>query len=188
MQLFVVICAAAGVPLRMWHITDVHVDPYYIEGSDATSCYCETGASCPRMGNKCELQSNKSLSAGHFGNSEGDCATPLSLYESTVQFMAQKAADAPVVFFTGDFSEAGASYPCSTSSSAQSQITSIIGYDFETLKSQLPKSRIFGCLGNHDSAPGDVFGTTSEMAWLYESLAIQVSGKCGLARLDHPKM
>ena len=31
----------APPPLRVWHITDVHIDPYYVPGADATSCYCD---------------------------------------------------------------------------------------------------------------------------------------------------
>ena len=37
----------------VWHITDVHVDPWYVLNADAASCYCETAAACPRMGANC---------------------------------------------------------------------------------------------------------------------------------------
>ena len=39
----------AASPLRVWHLTDVHVDPWYVNNADATSCYCETEATCKRM-------------------------------------------------------------------------------------------------------------------------------------------
>ena len=38
--------AAANESFFVWHITDVHVDPWYTVGSDAKSCYCETTAAC----------------------------------------------------------------------------------------------------------------------------------------------
>jgi hypothetical protein len=118
------------------------------------------------------MQSNKSLAAAPFGNSEGNCATPNKLYDSAIAFMRAESADTPFVFYTGDFSEAGASYPCSPESSAQEQVTTLIETGTAQVKMAFPKAKVFGCLGNHDTAPGDVFGSTEEMAWLYESLAI----------------
>ena len=40
---------AAQQPYLVWHLTDVHVDPWYEVGSDATHCYCET-AGCSTAG------------------------------------------------------------------------------------------------------------------------------------------
>ena len=69
---------------KIWHITDVHVDPWYIEGSDSKNCYCETTKSCPRMDN-CD----KTGDAGKFGHSEGNCATPKTLYLSALEMMKE---------------------------------------------------------------------------------------------------
>ena len=215
MLLLVVLCAVApssgGVleeeaasPLRVWHLTDVHVDPWYVVGADASSCYCEItmpggppelpvcyqaraadgqcmwGDPC-----NCTLSHHDSTpntangSAGVFGNSEGNCATPKSLYESALAFMragrvgSGNEAGAPLVYFTGDFAEAGASVPCDGTVNytvAQQQINDIISYDWRTLHAALPNATVLGTLGNHDAAPGDVFYGTTRQAWLYNHL------------------
>ncbi len=134
-----------------WHLTDVHVDPYYVVGSDTKECYCETYESCPRMGTKC----NKTGDAGMYGNSQGNCASPQSLWESGIQFMDKESPSSPdFIFFTGDFAEAGASYACDSDSPARTQILDIINYDYNTLQKVFPETMIFSILGNHDSAPG----------------------------------
>jgi len=98
---------AAQQPYLVWHLTDVHVDPWYEVGSDATHCYCETAAACPRM-HGCVNATSANASAPTLGSSEGNCATPTALFESAATFMGRTAAHAPV-YFTGDFAEAGAS-------------------------------------------------------------------------------
>ena len=76
------------------------------------------------------------------------------LYESAVQFMAATKRT-PLVYFTGDFAEAGASSPChgDAAATAQRQILDIIAWDWATLKAALPKAKVYGSLGNHDSVP-----------------------------------
>ena len=81
-------------------------------GSDASKCYCETTDSCQVTGNNCGKAKSPAAAAEVFGNSEGNCATPKTLFESAIQFMARQAPDARLVYFTGDFAEAGASYAC----------------------------------------------------------------------------
>ena len=46
----------ASTSFFVWHITDVHVDPWYTVGSNADGCYCETSESCPRMGAHCDMK------------------------------------------------------------------------------------------------------------------------------------
>ena len=75
--------------------------------------------------------------AGKYGNSEGNCATPALLYESGLDFMAQQAPEAPLLYFTGDFAEAGASYPCVPAegqAGAEQQILDVISYDYKELR------------------------------------------------------
>lgn len=74
-------------------------------------CYCETTAKCQVTGSGCTTQPDKNKAAAIFGNSEGNCATPMSLYDSAVAFMG-KTEQTDLVYFTGDFAEAGASAPC----------------------------------------------------------------------------
>ena len=102
----------AAPTFKVWHFTDVHVDPYYVVGSDASKCYCETTDSCQVTGSNCGKAKSPAAAAEVFGNSEGNCATPQTLFESATKFMARQAPDAKLVYFTGDFAEAGASYAC----------------------------------------------------------------------------
>ena len=96
-------------------------------------------------------------------------------------FMKKQAAT-PLVYFTGDFAEAGASDPChgkgeAGAELARQQILDIMNYDWLALRKALPGAKVFGCLGNHDSHPGDVFfGTTGDcpvdkcQKWQYDNL------------------
>ena len=165
--------------IKVWHLTDVHTDPYYIVGSDAARCYCETTASCAVTGAGCVMQPNASLAAPLFGNSEGNCATPKTLYESAMDFMAKEAGDAKMVYFTGDFSEAGAASGCDGSGAgpvAQRQLLDIMHYDWRTLRARLPSASIIGSFGNHDSSPGDVYYGDSRQAWLYSNVSASLWG------------
>jgi hypothetical protein len=80
-----------------WHFTDVHLDPLYAVNSSIFH-YCN--------GN---ITDNASQACGIFGNSQGNCATPRTLYDSAVEFMDTYRSDADVVLFTGDFTQAGLS-------------------------------------------------------------------------------
>ena len=171
---------AVSPPLvRIWHLTDVHVDPWYTTGSDASKCYCETTAKCKVAGDHCEMAASPTLptAARPYGSSEGNCATPQPLYESAVGFMRTTAPDAAAVYFTGDFAEAGASYACHgptrIGNESEAQITSIIGWAWRALKAALPGPRVFGCFGNHDSSPGDVFfgPDGDQQGWLYGNVS-----------------
>eukprot|EP01052_Picozoa_sp_SAG31_P031311 SAG31_NODE_3305_length_4438_cov_5.790505_1_plen_398_part_00 len=164
----------SAAPYLVWHLTDVHVDPWYTVGSDATRCYCETTAACKVTGSGCANASSANASALPLGNSEGNCATPHALYESAAAFMGHTTPKLNGgVYFTGDFAEAGASYPChgSAAATAQRQILDIMAYDWATLKAQLPDgARLYGSLGNHDSVPGDKFYAAAAQAWQYKNL------------------
>jgi hypothetical protein len=172
--------ARAGVDAEsafVWHLTDVHVDPWYTVDSDAGKCYCETTAKCQVTGSGCNMTPGVVTAAAKWGNSEGNCATPQSLYESGVAFMGKHKPDANV-YFTGDFAEAGASAPChgSAAATARQQILDIIHWDFETLKKRMPPStKVFGSLGNHDSVPGDIYyglndDGKGQQSWEYNNL------------------
>ena len=84
---------------KIWHLTDVHVDPWYVTGSDPTHCDCETYQTCPRVGPDCTTNGN----AGPFGNAEANCASPHSLYTSAISFMQHQDSSPDFIFFTGDF-------------------------------------------------------------------------------------
>lgn len=186
--------ATAAPSVFVWHITDVHVDPWYTVGSDADGCYCESSAAwapaaCPRMGPSCNMKkANGSTAAAVWGNSEGNCATPFGLYKSAVAFMGETKRT-PLVYFTGDFAEAGAVSPChgDETTTAQRQILDIITWDWKTLQASLPSAKIFGSLGNHDSVPGDVYYGMNDdgngaQSWEYNNLTTLWGGDIGEER------
>lgn len=187
-------CTTSASSVFVWHITDVHVDPWYTVGAGADGCYCETAAAwaaapCPRMGPQCNSsRANGSTAAAVWGNSEGNCATPLGLYQSAVAFMGKTKAT-PLVYFTGDFAEAGASSPCygNDATTAQRQILDVITWDWQTLQASLPSTKIFGSLGNHDSVPGDVYYGLNDdgnglQSWEYNNLTALWGGDIGSER------
>jgi len=162
----------------IWHLTDVHVDPYYVVGSDAANCYCETYESCARIGKTCGDAHEAALAAPPWGSSEGNCATPVPLYESCMDFMSSSNDDnnstyTQLAYYTGDFTEAGAPDACNASShvTAHDQVIGIIRRGWKKVKDALGDgARVFGVLGNHDLVPGDYCYGTSEMQWLYANL------------------
>ena len=155
------------------HLTDVHLDPFYVTGSVA-SCYCETHESCPRMPPSCGMATRPEDVAGPFGNSENDCATPPALWSSATTFLATEpsTAGAGWVFFTGDFGEAGLSAACGPPPlpTAEQQILDVVAHGMSSARALFPQARVFGVFGNHDAAPGDYFAGSADMAWLYGPL------------------
>ena len=81
--------------------------------------------------------------------------------------MAKQAGDTPVIYFTGDFAEAGAVDACNASSgvTAHQQVLDIITWDWTHLRAAFPNAKVMGSLGNHDrcvvSQPARHHGTLS---------------------------
>ena len=166
--------AAAAPAFVVAHITDVHIDPNYVTGAIAGSgCYCETHDTCARMPASCAHTNDPALAAGPFGMPEDDCATSPALWSAAMSFMAAAQAQQPAAFviFSGDFGEAGLSAACGPDESAQAQILGNIANALAAVRAAHPGVPIYASLGNHDSAPGDVFGGADEMAWLYDGVA-----------------
>lgn len=165
--------------LNLVHLTDVHVDPYYVTGSIPT-CYCETHESCARFPASCTIAPAGAPAAGPFGNSDADCATPPALWASAMSFLSASplSSDSPIAFFTGDFGSAGLGASCGGGGpSAQAQILDVVTRDMEAARAALPSARVFGVYGNHEGVPGDVFGSSAEMQWLYGPLADGAFGR-----------
>ena len=173
--------ALALAAFSVVHITDVHIDPYYVVGAPL-ACYCETHDACARMPASCAVNASSSDGAGPFGEPEADCATPPALWEGAMASLAAAQASSPAAFvlFTGDFGEAGLSASCGPESPAQAQITSNIGRAMQAVRAAhgVP---VYGVLGNHDTAPGDVFDGSAAMAWLYSSLVSSFGEAGGFA-------
>ena len=172
--------SVAPQPISVWHLTDIHVDPYYMVGSRSAACNCETHDACPRLSASCVITTNASQHpALPFGMPEQECATPPSVWEAALTYLndrgpatSNSSSSSPqLVFFTGDFGEAGLADSCSADSPAKLQITNAIHHAYAGVRAALPTASIYGVLGNHDSAPGDEFGSTASMAWLYGNVS-----------------
>jgi len=146
------VAVASGGPsttVTILHITDVHIDPYYTIGTLAGSgCYCTSHDACPRFPTSCAHTDNASLAAPPFGSPEDSCATPIGLWEAAMSFVPSLAP--AMVFYTGDFNQAGLAVACSASSSAQEQQLSNTNNAFAALRAVLPGVPIYAVYGNHD--------------------------------------
>ena len=78
---------------RVWHFTDIHVDPLYVMNSS--------------IHDNCNGAVTNDTSAGLFGNATGNCATPWKLYRSALDFMTVENPPVDFVLFTGDYTQAG---------------------------------------------------------------------------------
>eukprot|EP01047_Picozoa_sp_COSAG01_P041134 COSAG01_NODE_3512_length_5986_cov_3.098182_5_plen_573_part_00 len=202
---------------QAWHLTDVHIDIYYAEGTVPDhGCYCAGSPACtvpcgqpsnasngtktqtgPCQGFPCSAgpehlaivpcchsganmpsasicgraaalkNGTPAGMAGHFGHSEGNCATPKVLFESALEFMLRQAPHADRIVFTGDFGQAGYAN--------HNQTLGVMKYSTGLLRQRFPRAKVLHCLGNHDATPsGDVFTGTQDMAWLYSPLSTQI--------------
>ena len=135
--LLVVAGASAG---RVWHLTDIHVDPVY-QVNASTKAYCNG-----------PVVADPALQAPVFGAPVGDCATPQRLYDSALGFMASQPKS-DMVLFTGDFTQAG----LRSEGPGDDSVLDTIEATHRALRAALPGVAVYGAVGNHDSYPGDVF-------------------------------
>ncbi|KAH8049132.1 hypothetical protein JL722_12132 [Aureococcus anophagefferens] len=154
--------ASAG---RVYHLTDIHVDPIYVVNS-STAAYCNG-----------PVIKNASLQAPIFGAPVGDCATPEALYDSALAFMADQPA-ADMVLFTGDFTQAGLQREAGADS-----VLDTIAATHEKLRAALPGVKVYGAVGNHDSYPGDVFDFPYEAGYGHFAALWDVEGDAKNATL-----
>ncbi|KAJ3106952.1 Endopolyphosphatase [Phlyctochytrium planicorne] len=75
----------------MLHVTDIHVDPSYIQNGDP-------GQQCHRA-NTTNLDQNIS---GRFGTLVSNCDSPLVLLDATFEFMKKETSDVDFIIYTGD--------------------------------------------------------------------------------------
>ncbi|CAO3592653.1 unnamed protein product [Absidia cylindrospora] len=75
---------------KFLHITDIHVDPNYLEGSNPKKL-------CHRKSKK----SHKNT-AGKFGALHTDCDSPLALVDASFKFMKESLQDIDFIIYTGD--------------------------------------------------------------------------------------
>lgn len=154
------ILSATALPIDIVHITDVHIDPHYSQGSIASGCYCESYANCPlSRPPSCVHTDDPSLAALMFGMPEDECASPPALWSSAMEYLslANEENQAAFVVFTGDFGEAGLSSPCNTNQTAQDAIVENINNAMTAVRSAHPGLKVYGSFGNHVSIRASLY-------------------------------
>jgi sphingomyelin phosphodiesterase len=127
------------------HLTDVHYDQFYKEGSSATCFIAEkVGLRCCR---DYDIPISPYRKAGKWG--DYDCDTPLDIIEYTLQNSVSQGFDYDYIFWTGD----AASHHDLTQSfdinmKAVDTVTDII-------QKYYPNTTVIPVIGNHDTWPID---------------------------------
>ncbi|RWS23735.1 sphingomyelin phosphodiesterase-like protein [Leptotrombidium deliense] len=151
--------------LQILHLTDLHYDPLYKEGS-LTSCDEKL---CCR-----ESSVNGKGKAGYWGHPP-NCDAPLHLLENLVQHInTTHAEDFDLLFWTGDNSPHDSWM--TTVDSIMETSTTIT----DLLKKYLSKNKVvFPILGNHEGMPTNLFSVSNDTKFhtklIYEKLAEQWS-------------
>ncbi|KAL7313639.1 hypothetical protein PS15m_007362 [Mucor circinelloides] len=74
---------------KFLHITDIHIDPNYLEGADPDSF-------CHKHGKK------RSSETGKYGALGTDCDSPEALVDATFNFLKESITDIDFIIYTGD--------------------------------------------------------------------------------------
>lgn len=148
--------------LRILHLSDTHLDPYYQEGSNAV---CGAPLCCRQS---LGMPSDPVLQAGKWGDYR-DCDSP----NRTLQHMLQHISEnhkLDMVFWTGDLP------PHDVHNQTKRGNVNIIKQVTEMLKVYFPNTPIFPALGNHESEPINCFPPPEiegkyNISWLYDELS-----------------
>ncbi|KAJ7253566.1 sphingomyelin phosphodiesterase [Mycena rebaudengoi] len=144
-------------PLRVVHLSDVHIDREYTVGAEANctkSICCRDFADSPPM---------PTVPAGPNGNSH--CDSPVSLADSMLE--AIEHLDPEFSIFTGDVVE-GAIWLID-----QAEVTADL-HDFNAQMVDKLSAPVFPAIGNHDSAPVNSFArsttaTANNSQWVFDT-------------------
>jgi len=147
-------------PLKVVHFSDIHVDPFYTEGS-SSNC---TKPICCRAYTPAEEPGANDSPAGP--NGDHRCDTPSGLEESMYAAIRAAAPDAEFALFTGDIVD----HAIWNTTAAQNTLSVASAYG-----RMGATWRVFGTAGNHESSPTNAYPTARQGAapvrWLYELLA-----------------
>ncbi|KAF3916855.1 Endopolyphosphatase [Dactylellina cionopaga] len=139
---------AATKPLKFVHISDTHIDRLYKNGTN-TKC---NKPICCRPYTPGDDVGKTQNPAGPFGSI--GCDTPVSLEQSMYQAIKEQAGDADFMIFTGDIVDAALWLQ-----SQENTVGSIKDMYGQISKSGI-SSKVYGVIGNHDTAPVNLFPFT----------------------------
>ena len=152
----------SAAPLRIVHLSDLHIDRAYISGSN-WNC---TKPICCRSYTPADAPGVTDYAAGPFGSAK--CDTPVTLEESLYAAVKQFAPGADFMFFTGDVIEA-----------AVWQVDKLEAEgDLNDMYKRLKNNgfeKVYAVVGNHDVAPVNLHDLpvdgVSTTQWVFDTLA-----------------
>jgi len=155
--------ASGQPPLKIVHISDIHVDLSYEVGAN-TQCNKNV---CCRPYTEADQPGNTASPAGPFG--DPNCDTPLSLEQSMYSAIEKLIPDAAFTMFTGDVVE-GAVWLVNNN-----EIISDLTSAYSNMSSL---NTVYGVVGNHDVAPVNSFppapiDTTMSSQYVYDTLSAE---------------
>ncbi|CAL4087129.1 unnamed protein product, partial [Meganyctiphanes norvegica] len=154
--------------MTILHVSDLHVDLLYTEGSKAN---CDHPSCCrEEWGMPTEPED---IIAGEWG-AYSNCDTPLKTVDNVLQEAAKQQPD--IIYVTGDL-------PPHNVWEQNHEFNLVSSYAcLDALREVFPDTPVLLGMGNHESAPVDSFSVPSvesagfSMSWLYDDLADRWSG------------
>ncbi|XP_032779473.2 sphingomyelin phosphodiesterase [Daphnia magna] len=147
--------------LKVLHLSDIHWDPEYLEGSNAV---CGDPLCCRASSGEVV---NATDAAGYWGDRR-DCDLPWRTVEKAVAHMAQQHPDTAYIIWTGDLT------PHDTWSTDKDENLMIIDRLMTLIQQYFPTIPVYPTLGNHEShpvntfAPPEITDVEFNTAWLYD--------------------
>ncbi|KAI1484656.1 sphingomyelin phosphodiesterase [Biscogniauxia mediterranea] len=144
-------------PLHIVHYSDIHVDPFYVEGASAE---CTKPICCREYP---DIQ-EPGTPAGPYG--EHTCDSPVSLEQSMYAAIKEIVPDAAFSIFTGDIVD----HALWNTTETQNAIDIIGSYGRMNSAGML----VYGTAGNHEASPANSFPPTNvghSADWLYGVLS-----------------
>ena len=169
-------------PLRVAHLSDIHVDPRYAVGGEVD---CDSGQCCRSNSWSKDTwngssfapgaipHANISVAAGYWGGYK--CDPPWSLVGSAMQAVQHIEGADPIELgvYTGDLATHDRDWQISRDIVRYSEIAL-----YTLLKNTLGNMTMVAALGNHDSSPADFFaphhladGLGTQLKWDWDTVA-----------------
>ncbi|WFD36533.1 hypothetical protein MCUN1_003416 [Malassezia cuniculi] len=169
-------------PLRVLHLSDIHVDPRYAVGGEVD---CDSGQCCRSNSWSADKwdgspfapgdlpKANLSKAAGYWGSAK--CDSPWALVGSAMQALQHIEGADPIELgvFTGDLATHDRDWQVSRDLVKYAEIAL-----YTLLKDTLGNMTMVVTLGNHDTAPADFFaphnlpdGLGDQMSWNWDTVA-----------------
>lgn len=131
--------------LSILHLTDIHNDPEYLEGSEA-NCQepmCCRGSSTPK------LKWTNESKAGYWGDYR-NCDVPLYMVENAFDHIQRTHKKIDYIYHTGDI------VPHNIWSTTSEGVKAVISEINGLIEKKFPNIPVFPCLGNHEAHPVNV--------------------------------